>query len=71
VFASDRAPMTEVGGRFSAYFDPADTTQAARSIAEAWASRYVRRDRALADAERWRPAPMLDAYEKLYGELSR
>jgi len=69
VFTSDRAPMTEVGGRFSGYFDPADSAQAARAIADAWPGRIARRDLALADARRWRTAPMLDAYEALYRKI--
>jgi glycosyltransferase involved in cell wall biosynthesis len=71
VFASDRAPMTEVGGPFSVYFDPADPAGAARIIAAAWPARLERRDRALAGAARWRPAPMLEDYETLYRRLRR
>lgn len=68
-FASDRAPMTEVGGRFTTYFDPADPEGAARIIAAAWPTRAALRPLALAEAPRWRPALMLDAYEALYRRL--
>lgn len=69
VFASDRAPMNEVGGRSAFYFDPADPAGAARLIAAAWPARAARRELALAESHRWQPAPMLDAYEALYRTL--
>ena len=70
VFTSNRAPMTEVGGRSSVYFDPANPVDAAGIIAAASPSRSPRRDLALAEARRWQPALMLDAYEALYREIS-
>lgn len=69
VFASNRAPMTEVGGRSSVYFDPGDPTGAARVIASAWEGRTARRDLALTESRRWQPALMLAAYEALYRRL--
>jgi glycosyltransferase involved in cell wall biosynthesis len=69
VFASNRPPMTEVGGRFSVYFDPGDPAGAAQSIANAWEGRTALRGLSLAESPRWRPGLMLDAYEALYREL--
>lgn len=70
VFASDRAPMTEVGGRSAIYFDPVDPAGAARIIADAWPTRATRRELALTESLRWSPRLMLDAYEALYRRLS-
>lgn len=69
VFASNRAPMTEVGGTGSVYFDPADPAGAAGTIAAAWPWRTLQRPAALLAARRWQPALMLDAYEALYRQL--
>ncbi|MBC7366186.1 MAG: glycosyltransferase family 4 protein [Undibacterium sp.] len=69
-FASARAPMTEVGGRSTVYFDPADSAAAGRAIAAAWPTRTALRPLALAEAPRWRPGLMLDAYEALYRQLT-
>ncbi|AHF92573.1 glycosyl transferase family 1 [Opitutaceae bacterium TAV5] len=69
VFASNRAPMTEVGGRSALYFDPADPDGAARTIAGAWAGQTARRALALTEARRWQPDLMLDAYEALYRRI--
>lgn len=69
VFASNRAPMTEVGGRSAIYFDPMDPVKAARIIAAAWPARAARRGLALTESRRWSPALMLDAYEALYRRL--
>lgn len=69
VFATNRAPMTEVGGQSSVYFDAAHPAEAARVIAAAWHGRGARRGLALTEAQRWQPALMLEAYETLYHEL--
>jgi len=71
VFASNRAPMNEVGGPHSVYFDPADPAGAALLIAQAWPQRRVLAGHALESAARWRPGLMLDAYEALYRRLSK
>lgn len=70
VFASNRAPMTEVGGRSAIYFDPGEPAEAARIIAAAWPARAARRKLALTESLRWSPHLMLDAYEALYRQLS-
>ena len=71
VFASDRAPMTDVGGSHAVYFDPGDPAGAARRIADAWEQRFLRADEAFSAATRWRPGLMIDAYESLYRQLSQ
>jgi glycosyltransferase involved in cell wall biosynthesis len=71
VFATDRAPMNEVGGRSSVYFDPGEPALAARLIAQAWSGRAARRSLALAEASRWQPAQMFAAYESVYTETLR
>lgn len=71
VFATDRAPMTEVGGGSSVYFDPSSPARAAATIAAAWPGRNARRSLALTEARRWQPALMLDAYESVYRQLAR
>ncbi len=70
VFASNRAPMTEVGGRHAVYFDPADPDGSARTIADAWPRRHALRAPAMESAARWRPGHMIDAYEALYRRIS-
>jgi glycosyltransferase involved in cell wall biosynthesis len=69
VFTSNRAPMTEVGGNSSVYFDPTDPVTAARLIASAWSGREQRRAAGLVEAARWAPEIMFAAYEKLYAGL--
>lgn len=71
VFASNRAPMTDVGGRHAVYFDPVDSSGAALIIADAWGRRSHLAGQALIAAARWRPGLMLDAYEALYRRLSQ
>ncbi|MGC4072100.1 MAG: glycosyltransferase [Nibricoccus sp.] len=69
VFTSNRAPMTEVGGDAACYIDPADPAAAATRIAEALANPAPLRAAGLADAARWEPQAMLDAYRRLYTML--
>jgi len=69
VFASNRAPMTEVGGNSSVYFDPENPDAAAQAIAAAWPERATRRVHALEEAKRWQLALMLDSYEAVYRQL--
>ncbi|MEO6876497.1 MAG: glycosyltransferase family 1 protein [Opitutaceae bacterium] len=69
VFASNREPMTEVGGDSSVYFDPEKPAEAARDIAAAWPERATRRAQALEEAKRWQLALMLDGYEAVYRQL--
>ena len=69
VFTTRRAPMTEVGGESSVYFEPQNPADAARTIAAAWPSRSSRRALALLESQRWQPALMLEAYETIYRQL--
>lgn len=70
VFASNRSPMTEVGGAAAVYFDPADPDNAAQIIAAAWPQRDAQRERGLEDAHRWKADAMLEGYEAIYRELA-
>ena len=70
VFASNRSPMTEVGGAFCVYFDPTEAEAAARSIVAAWPHRRHLRDPALEYARKWQPTPMLESYEEVYQAIS-
>ena len=70
VFASNRAPMTEVGGPHAIYFDPVAPLEAAQTIATAWSRKNELREPAFASAARWHPALMFQAYETLYRRLS-
>ncbi len=69
VFASNLAPMTEVGGRGAVYFDPADPDAAAVTVASAWDRRPTLRAVGLAGSARWRPDLMFEAYEALYRQI--
>jgi glycosyltransferase involved in cell wall biosynthesis len=70
VFTSNRAPMSEVGGRSATTFDPTDPASAAAAIAAAWPSRHARGQLGQLDAARWAPAAMLEAYEQVYRQLA-
>lgn len=70
VFASNRSPMTEVGGSAGVYFDPAQPADAARIIAAAWPARSTQRARGLEEVQRWHPDAMFAGYEKIYNELA-
>jgi glycosyltransferase involved in cell wall biosynthesis len=69
VFASDRAPLTEVGGEAAAYFDPADPESAAARVAAAWPERARLAAAGARRAALWSPERMLEAYETLYRRL--
>lgn len=70
VFATGRAPMTEVGGDAARYFDPADPESAAALIDGTLSVSVDQlRESSRLHARRWAPAPMFDAYENLYRRL--
>jgi len=71
VFASNREPMIEVGGRHAVYFDPTAPAEAAQTIASAWPSKNTLIGPAFVGTSRWRPSLMIDAYVALYRHLSR
>ncbi len=66
VFASDRAPMTEVGADAAVYFDPAQPEQAARVIANDLKNRERMKTRGLENAGRFSTQRMLDGYLQAY-----
>ncbi len=66
VFASDRAPMTEVGGDAACYLDPSRPEDAAKRIAQALVDPSRFQPAGLVQAKRWEPQAMLDAYLHLY-----
>jgi glycosyltransferase involved in cell wall biosynthesis len=66
VFASGRAPMTEVGGDAARYFDPTQPDEAATVIAAGLADPQPLRAAGLVRTALWAPRRMLDAYEQLY-----
>jgi glycosyltransferase involved in cell wall biosynthesis len=70
VFASNRAPMTEVGGEGARYFDPLNPNDAAQIVAAGLADPASLRAAGFIQAKRWDPQAMLDAYQHLYTLLS-
>jgi glycosyltransferase involved in cell wall biosynthesis len=70
VFASNRAPMTEVGGQGARYFDPLQPAAAAQIIADGLADPAPLRAAGFFEAKRWNPEAMLDAYQHLYTLLT-
>ncbi len=71
VFASNRAPITEVGGAHAIYFDPADPLAAARVVSAAWPTKQTLTGPAFLETRRWRPDLMIAAYEALYLRLAK
>jgi glycosyltransferase involved in cell wall biosynthesis len=69
VFASNRAPMTEVGGPAARYFDPDDPVAAAQAIASGPDEREDLRSAGLQRARLWDPARMFDDYHSLYDRI--
>ena len=70
VFASNRAPLTEVGGTGAAYFDPTDPDGAARLIAENLASRGRMIEAGFANVPRFAPDIMLTKYLEVYKRIA-
>lgn len=69
VFASDRAPMTEVGGDAAVYFDPTQFEAAAKIITSTLSVPGKRDEMIRAgfeNLERFRPPVMLSAYADIY-----
>ena len=66
VFTSDRAPMTEVGGRAGVYFDPDDPPDAAEAIAAGLTRRSEMVELGLKNASRFGSGAMIEAYEETY-----
>lgn len=68
--ASNRAPMTEVGGEACLYFDPSDADGAAASLAAAWPSRQEVISKGPANLARFTPEVEGEALAKLYRKAS-
>lgn len=66
VFATNRKPMTEVGGDAAVYFDPADLPEAARIIKDALQDKEAMRQRGLANARRFSTERMIEQYVAEY-----
>jgi glycosyltransferase involved in cell wall biosynthesis len=68
VFASDRPPMTEVGGEGAVYFNPENHEQAATTIREHLSYASEMRKLGLRNAQRFSTENMVRAYVKLYSD---
>lgn len=69
VFASDRPPIPEVGGRSAVYFDPADPARAAAVIRDQWDQRQSQVENGFANAARYSVNKMVSGYVAVYDEL--
>ena len=69
VFASGRAPMTEVGGSGAVYFDPAQPEQAARIIAGNLDNDETMRNAGFVNVRRFSAAQMIEGYIQAYTEI--
>jgi glycosyltransferase involved in cell wall biosynthesis len=70
VFTSNREPMTEVGGKGAAYFDPTSPRAAAHQIVEWWPRRTELIARGLARSTEWSQTRMIDRYLDTYTRLA-
>jgi glycosyltransferase involved in cell wall biosynthesis len=66
VFASNRAPMTEIGGDAAVYFDPAMPEQAAGIVAEHLDCLPAMRAKGIENARRFSTERMLEGYVAAY-----
>ena len=66
VFASNRTPMSEIGGQAARYFDPSDPPAAAAVIAEAIGERSEMAKAGLENVRRFCSEGMLQAYREAY-----
>jgi glycosyltransferase involved in cell wall biosynthesis len=69
VFASNRPPLTEVGGDAARYFDPSDPEGAARIIGDGLSHATKMRIDGFTNLKRFEPGRMASAYVSLYEEL--
>ena len=70
VFASNRAPLTEVGGEGAVYFDPTDPDGAAQVIAENIVNRESMIEAGFANIPRFAPDIMLARYLEVYKRIA-
>ena len=66
VFATNRRPMTELGGDAAVYFDPADVITAADIIATSLPNRTAIRNAGLDNVRRFTVQQMIDGYVRAY-----
>ena len=71
VFASNRAPMTELGADAPMYFDPEDTDGAAALIAGSLGLRSGMRAAGLVNVQRFTVDRMIDGYVAAYDKVAR
>ena len=69
VFATGRAPMTELGGDAAVYFDPGDVEGAARAIAEGLQGREAMVAAGLENVRRFNVGAMIDGYVDAYQKV--
>jgi glycosyltransferase involved in cell wall biosynthesis len=70
VFTSDRAPMTEVGGKAAVYVDPADPQRAAQVIVEQLGSTENIVAEGFRNIERFTVDRMIDEYLQIYKQVA-
>lgn len=70
VVASNRAPMTEVGGSAAVYVDPLDYESAAAAVAGAIGSRSVVHETSRSNASRFSSAVMIESWLSLYSSVA-
>ena len=66
VFATNRKPMTELGGDAAVYFDPADVASAAQIMASSLASRDAIQQAGFINVSRFTVERLIDGYEGAY-----
>lgn len=66
VFATDRRPMTDVGGPAARYFDPCDHEAAAELVLESMPALVDMRSRSLVNAARYTASAMAAGYQAAY-----
>lgn len=71
VITTNRAPMTEVGGRAAIYIDPADEREAAKAIAAGLTARKRLKAAGIANAARYSAERMIDGYIHSYRSAIR
>jgi glycosyltransferase involved in cell wall biosynthesis len=70
VFASNRAPMTELGADAAVYFDPEDTDAAAGIVVESLGKRPQMREGGLRNVKRFTVDKMIDQYVAAYAKVA-
>jgi len=71
VFASNRAPMTEIGGDAAVYIDPLSPSEAAQVIDRYLGDSEAMRTRGLLNAAKFSNKMMMNGYLKAYSKMCR